>query len=198
MPHSGYVNYYEILKVAEDANPGEVRKTYRREMKNLVNEIAQSKITAERRAHYLLEMAKLNAALYILRDQDKRDAYWASREELIRLEKEWNEVSDADPTREKASESDRLRRAFEARMRNFLSTYVEEAMLEAGRDKECVEASHWDVAHERHASAILRHYRHGLYHDVLERLPFSEVTKPLIDWDERARTVAQLVVAESN
>ncbi|MCH7719335.1 MAG: hypothetical protein IIB21_07675 [Chloroflexi bacterium] len=70
-----------------------------------------------------------------------------------------------------------------------------EAMLEAGRDKECVDSSHWDAAHERHASAILRHYRHRLYHDVLERLPFYEVTKPEIDWDERARIVSSLLSA---
>lgn len=191
MPEAGYVNYFEILGVGEKASPGEVRKTYKAKMKKLVGEIARSQITAERRAYFLLEMAKLNAAVFILRDNERRKRYWDDRTELIRLEEDWRNVSD-DP-----AESDRLRRKFEAAMRHFLSTYVEEAMLEAGRDKEVVEASHWDAAHERHASAILRRYRHHLYHDVLERLPFYEVTKPEIDWDERAKTAAELVAAEA-
>ena len=183
----GYVNYFEVLGVPEGANPGEVRKSYRKQMKNLVNEIASTKITADRRAHFLLEMAKLNAALYILRDQAKRDAYWSEREALLGLEVEWREKSGD------TKENDRLRRAFDGKMRHFLSTYVEEAMLEAGRDKECQEASNWDAAHERHASNLLRKYRHELYHDVLERLPYYEVTQPQIDWEERKRKSRELM-----
>ena len=79
---------------------------------------------------------------------------------------------------------------------DFLTVYVEEAMLEAGRDKDCVDASNWDSAHERHAFRILRHYRQGLYQEILERLPYCEVTAPAVDWDERTRTVAALMAAE--
>lgn len=188
MTDQGYVNYFEILGVTEKASPGEVRKTFKQKMKNLVGEISRSQITAERRAHYLLEMAKLNAAAFVLRDPDLRTAYWESRKSLIELEERWRALGDGQP-----EESDRLRRQFEAKMRNFLGAYVEEAMLEAGRDKECVEASGWDHAHERHASSILRHYRHRLHQDVLERLPFYEVTKPDVDWDERSKTAAAML-----
>ena len=83
---SGYVNYFEILGLDEDAKPGEVRKVYRRQMKELVGEIARVEITQERRAHYLLERATLNAGLCLLRDQGSRDRYWRERNELIDLE----------------------------------------------------------------------------------------------------------------
>ncbi len=188
----GYVNFYDVLGLTENANPGEARKTYKKKMKNLVSEIASVEITGERRAHYLLEMAKLNAAIYILRDKDKREEYGSLREELIDLEEEWRAAPDADTERR-----DALRKAFDGKVRHFLSTYVEEAMLEAGRDKDCVDASHWDLAHERHATRMLRHYRHGLFQDILERLPFSEVTLPEVDWEERARTVDALIAAGS-
>ena len=36
MEDKGYVNYYEVLGVSENAPPGEVRKTFKREMKRLV------------------------------------------------------------------------------------------------------------------------------------------------------------------
>ena len=61
MDDSGYVNYFEILGLDESAKPGEVRKNYKHMMKELVMEIARSEITPERRASYLLDMAKLNA-----------------------------------------------------------------------------------------------------------------------------------------
>lgn len=188
----GYVNFYEVLGLAENANPGEARKTYKKKMKNLVSEIASVEITAERRAHYLLEMAKLNAAIYILRDKDKRKEYWSLREELMALEETWRNAPADD-----AELRDTLRKAFDGKVRHFLSTYVEEAMLEAGRDKDCVEASHWDPYHERHATRMLRHYRHGLFQDILERLPYSEVTPPEIDWEERTRTVDAILASES-
>lgn len=188
--NSGYVNYFKVLDVPEGAKPGEVRKVYRRKMKALVNEIARVEITEARRAHYLLEMAKLNAALCVLRDQREREVYWQARQELIDLEAQWRKAD------EQGDESaDACRRKFDARIRDFLSKYVEEAMLEAGRDRECFEASHWDEAHERHASRILRHYRHQLYQQVLERLPYADVTRPEIDWDERKQTVAAMLEA---
>lgn len=190
MTEDGYVNYYEILGLQAGANAGEVRRTYKRTMKKLVSEIGQVEITEERRAHYLLEMAKLNAALFILRDKERREQYETSRAEVIELERRWNEAVD-DP-----QASDDFRRKFDGRCREFLSKYVEETMLAAGRDKECVEASFWDPAHERHAFRILRHYRHSLYHDILERLPYSEVTPPELDWAERAATVSGMIAEE--
>jgi curved DNA-binding protein CbpA len=187
MSEAGYVNYYEILGVPAGANPGEVRKTYRREMKRLLVEISRSQMTSERRTHFLLEMAKLNAASFILRDKDRREQYWTVRQELIDLEEKWRQV------RDDLEQSERYRKQFDGKVRHFLSKYVEESMLEAGRDPECVEASHWDPAHERHATRILRHYRHRLHQDILERLPYFEVTPPSIDWTERERRVAALL-----
>ncbi|MBN2312234.1 MAG: hypothetical protein JXR94_24860 [Candidatus Hydrogenedentes bacterium] len=185
---TGYVNYCEILGVGEDPKPGEVRKVYRRKMKALVGEIARVEITQERRAHYLLEMAKLNAALCVLRDTAAREQYWNERKGLIALEEQWRQADGAG-----SDEADGLRRKFDARVRDFLSKYVEELMLDAGNDKECVDASHWDTAHERHAFRILRHYRHGLYQEILERLPYAGVTRPSIDWDERSRLAASIL-----
>ena len=190
MAENGYVNYYDILGLQEGANAGEVRRTYKRTMKKLVSEIAQVEITEERRSHYLLEMAKLNAALFVLRHKERRLQYETARREVIELEQRWGEAVD-DP-----EASDTFRRQFDARCREFLSKYVEETMLTAGRDKECVEASYWDPAHERHAFRILRHYRHSLYHDILERLPYSEVTTPKLDWAERADAVKGMIAEE--
>jgi len=187
---SGYVNYFEILELDENAKPGEVRKSYRHKMKNLVNEIASVEITEERRSHYLLEMAKLNAALYILRETDSRDEYWNARSELIELEQKWKAAADS----EDSAESDRYRKAYDTRVRDFLGKYVEDFMLAAGRDKECVEASNWDPAHERHAFRILRHYRQRLYRQILERLPYAEITRPEIDWTQRTAHVGRMLV----
>ena len=187
---AGYVNYFEILGLDDQSNPGEVRKTYKRKMKDLVREIAHVEITEERRTHYLLEMAKLNGAVFILRDKAKREEYWNQRIELIALEESWCAVDPSD--REKG---DLLRREFDGKVKSFLSKYVEETMLEAGQDKEVVEASHWNPAHARYAARLLRYYRHRLYHTILERLPYHEVTPPSIDWDERAATVDGLLSA---
>jgi hypothetical protein len=192
-PGDGYVDYCAILGVEKDAKPGEIRKIYRRRMKELVGEIARVEITEERRAHYLLEMAKLNAALYLLRDAGLRDTYLSERKALMALEKRWREADEAG-----APETDPLRRQYDSRVKDFLSKYVEEFMLSAGRDKECVEASHWDEAHERHAFRILRHYRQGLYQQILERLPFADVTRPDVQWEERRRTVEAILAGRES
>jgi len=188
----GYVNYFEILGLDEQAKPGEVRKNYKQKMKDLVMEIARVEITEERRSKYLLEMAKLNAAFYLLRDNETREIYWQARKEVMELEEQWRKAAN-----EKSPETDTLRRAFDVRLRHFLSRYNEEAMLEAGRDKECVEVSNWDAAHERHASTILRHYRQSLYQQILERLPYWEITPPIIDWHERTQVVAGILTEGS-
>ncbi len=190
---AGYLSYFEILGLDDKANPGEVRKTYKRKMKDLVREIAHVEITEERRTHYLLEIAKLNAAVYILRDKAKREEYWNERSELMALEDSWRAADSSD--REKC---DALRREFDGKIKSFLSKYVEETMLEAGQDKEVVEASNWNPAHARHAIRLLRHYRHRLYHTILERLPYHQVTPPCIDWDERTATVDRLLSAGGN
>lgn len=188
MSASHYVDYYAVLGLEPGANPGEIRKTYRKKMKDLVAEIASAQITNDRRESFLLDMAKMNAALYVLRDKEKCEAHMALRGDLISLEEEWRGIPGSDP-----AANDRMRKAFDGKVKQFLSVYVEEAMLEAGRDKECVEASNWNAAHERYATRILRLYRHNLYHDILERLPYYEVTTPSFDWDERARTVAGIL-----
>ena len=56
---------------------------------------------------------------------------------------------------------------------------------------------HPDQAHQRHSFRILRRYRHMLYHDILERLPYYEVTPPKIDWTERSETVRGMLAAGS-
>lgn len=188
MSEDGYVNYFAILELDENSKPGEVRKKYKRMMKDLVMEIARVEITGERRDRYLLQMAQLNAALYVLRNNEGREAYWRERTEVIQLEEQWRQAAASG-----LPEADALRRSFDTKLRHFLSRYVEEAMLEAGRDKEAVEASHWDPAHERHASRILRHYRHNLYQQILDRLPYWEITTPEIDWAEREKTVAEML-----
>lgn len=185
---AGYINFFELLGLEPEARTGDVRKQYRKLMKNLVMEIAATEITEEKRDRYLLTMAQYNAAFLILRNNELRDIYWKERSELIALELRWREAVSAG-----ADNAESLRREYDRRLRDFLSRYVEETMLEAGRDKECVEASHWDAAHERHATRILRHYRHRLFHTILERLPYVQVTPPAIDWDERARTVQRLL-----
>lgn len=191
MSEDGYVNYFEMLALDESAKPGDVRKNYKRMIKDLIMEIARVEITGERRDRYLLEIAKLNAALYVLRDNETRESYWRQRGEVIQIESQWREAAqNGDPA------ADALRRSFDSKLRHFLSRYVEEAMLEAGRDKEAVEASNWDAAHERHASRILRHYRHGLYQQILDRLPYWEITTPRIDWAEREKAVAGMMAGE--
>jgi len=184
-PDLGYVNYFEVLGVAEDAKPGEVRKTYKRKMKDLLGEINRVEVTAKLKSQYLLDMAKLNAALFILRDTDERDAYWQERAALINLEARWREAAEAGK-----DEAEPLSREFDRRVRGWLSKYLEDTMLAAGRDRECVEASQWDRDHERHATRLLREFRHRQYQAILQRLPFVDVTKPEVDWDERRDMVA--------
>jgi len=187
MSEQGYVDYFEILGLPEDCKPGEVRKHYKKMMKDLVIEISRVEITEDRRDKYLLDMARLNAAFYILRDNARRARYMEDRKRVIQLEADWRDAA-RDPVA-----SDGLRRRFDSALRHFLSTYMEELMLQAGRDKECVEASNWDLAHERHAGRVLRHYRQRLYHEIHGRLPFYDVSEPKIDWAERARTAASIL-----
>lgn len=191
MSEAGYINYFEILGLAEDANPGEVRNTYRKKMKALRDSVRDAN-TEDKRSQFILDLAKLNAAVYILRDQAKREAYWTERKALMDLEQRWTEQAAKSPDPET---TDGLRREFDTRARYFLSKYVEETMLEAGLDKEVAEASGWNIFYARYALKLLRHYRHLLYHDILERLPYHAVTTPSIDWDERRKTVGALLDA---
>jgi len=188
---AGYIDYYEILGVDRDAKPGQVRNTYKKKMKALVDEIPKQRISEGKLAEFLLEMAKLNAALIVLRDKELRQEYDEERSYLIDLEQRYREA-----WAEGRDDADKFRREFEGRIKAFLSKYAEEIMLGAGQDKECFEASGWDQNHERHASRILRHYRHRLHHQILERLPFTEVTRPQIDWDDRRAFVESVLTGE--
>ena len=185
----GYIDYFAVLELDESCKPGEVKKNYKKLMKTLLVEISRAKITPERRDKYLLDLATHNAAFYILRDNGKREQYVADREQVLSLETAWCAAAEGDGE----EEAEQLRRAYDGAVRNFLSRYLEELMLEAGRDPICVEASHWDMAHERHAGRIFRHFRQRRYHEIQERLPYSEITKPEIDWDERGRSVRKIL-----
>jgi DnaJ-class molecular chaperone len=193
MSAEGYIDYFQTLEISPNANPGEVRKNYKRLMKDLVMEIQNTRqLTQEKRNSYLLRVAQLNAAFFILRDEARRAAYVEDREKAIRLESEWAVAVEA-----KAENAESLRRQFDSALRHFLSAYMEELVLEAGRDPECVEASHWDPAHERHASSVLRHHRQRLYHQIHERLPYYDITRPEIDWEERARTASAMLAGRN-
>lgn len=190
MSQQGYIDYFDVLGLPADCKQGEVRNQYKRRMRDLVMEIQRVEITADRREHYLLELAKMNAAFYILRNNALRDQYVTDRAKVIELEEKWGQaVASGSP------ETDNLRRAFDVALRHFLSRYMEELVLLAGRDEECVEASHWDASHERHAGRVLRHYRQELYQTIHERLPYYDVTQPKIDWDERERTAREILTA---
>jgi len=184
----GYIDYSAILGVPEDARPGDVRNVYKKRMRELVRDISESQLTEAKRSRFLLEMAKLNAALCVLRDRELRDAYLAARGGLIELEQDWRESVE-----QNGPDSENLRREYDRLLRDFLGRYVEELMLGAGTDAECVEASGWDAAHARHAAPLLRHYRHTLQQQILERLPYFEVTPPAVDWKERDEWVSRMV-----
>ncbi|NCU21481.1 FAD-dependent oxidoreductase [Candidatus Falkowbacteria bacterium] len=49
-----------------DFKPGDVRRNYRKKIKDLLVEITGQAMTEERRNRYLLQMAQMNAAFYIL------------------------------------------------------------------------------------------------------------------------------------
>lgn len=187
----GYIDFYAILGLDAETNPGAIRNTYKKLMKQLLVDISKSQQTGERIDHFILEMAKLNAAVYVLRDKETRETYDSERASLIALEQEWCALPESD-----RESHDKIRRQFDARVRAFLSKYVEESVLAAALDKEVVETSHWNPAYTRHATRLLRKYRHGLLHDIFERLPFHEVTTPNIDWSER-ETAAQRLLAEA-
>jgi len=190
MDEDVYINYFSVLGLDEECKTGDVRKNYKKMMKDLILEIHSTEVTPDRLDQYLLTMAKLNAGFYILRDEERRNAYVEHRKKVIQLEKQWREKGEKDPS---SPEADQLRREYDRVLRDFLTKYMEELVLEAGRDKECVETSNWDAHHERHASRVLRHYRQKLYSQIHERLPYYDVTKPNIDWSEREQTAEQIL-----
>ena len=135
MSDQGYIDYFEVLGLPHDAKQGEVRNQYKRKMRDLVMEIQRVEITADRRERYLLELAKMNAAFYILRNNALREQYEKDRNAIIALEAEWQAAVSSG-----RGDADQLRRNFDAALRHYLSRYMEELMLVAGRDEECVEA----------------------------------------------------------
>lgn len=191
MSDQGYVDYFAILGVPHDCKAGEVHNVYKKKMKSLIMEIAAVEITQDVRDKFLLDLATMNAAFFILRDNHLRGQYVADRERVMQLEEDWRAA--VEKKDERASDSGRKK--YDAALRDFLSTYLEELLLEAGRDKECMEASNWDHNHERHASRVLRKFRQQLYQQIHERLPYHLITEPKIDWDERTRTVAKLMTS---
>lgn len=190
MDENVYINYFSVLGLDEECKTGDVRKNYKKMMKDLILEIHSTEVTPDQLDQYLLTMAKLNAGFYILRDEERRKTYVEHRKKVIQLEKLWCEKGEKDPS---SPEADQLRREYDRVLRDFLTKYMEELVLEAGRDKECVETSNWDPHHERHASRVLRHYRQKLYSQIHERLPYYDVTKPNIDWAEREHTTEQIL-----
>lgn len=187
MSDEGYIDYFGVLGLTSTCKPGEVRKQYKQMMKELVLKIGREELTPTRRNEFMLEMCRLNAAYFILRDTEERERYTNEREEVVALEAKWKAADEA------GQDTEELRREYDGALKQFLSTYMEERMLEAGRDKECVEASHWDPMHERHASTVLRQYRQQLYHKIQERLPYADITTPSIDWTERQAQVSALL-----
>ena len=184
---SGYIDYRKVLELSDTYKPADVIRTYKKKMKNLVIEISQSKVTQEQRDQYLLLMAQLNAAFYIFRDRQRGETYLRDRDEVIQLETEWRQVAGD------VEKSDMMRRRYDQALRGFLAKYMEELVLEAGRDPDCMEQSGWDAAHERYAGRILRQYRQQRYHEIHERLPYYEISPPSIDWRERAAFVDSLL-----
>ncbi len=188
----GYTDYRVILDLPDQYKPADVIRNYKKRMKQLLIDISDNEHSNERQEYYLLLMAQLNAAFYILRDRQRGETYLHEREEVIRLEEEWRGAS---ATGDAGSE-DQLRRRYDQALRDFLSKYMEEYMLEAGRDPECVEQSGWCAAHEQHAGRILRQYRQQRYQEIHERLPYFEISHPEIVWEERAGFVEELLKGE--
>lgn len=184
----GYIDYRTLLELRDAYRPADVIRTYRKKMKQLMVQISEDKEADDHRDRYLLQIAELNAAYYILRNKELGVQYIREREELMALEKEWRAMDGDDP------EFDGYRRRYDQALRAFLARYMEELILEAGRDPECVENSGWSPNHERFAGRVLRQFRQQRYHEIHERLPYYDITKPEVDWEERARFAATLIV----
>lgn len=183
----GYIDYRTLLELQESYKPADVIRTYRKKMKQLMVQISENKDADEHRDRYLLQIAELNAAYYILRNKELGTQYIEEREALMALEKEWAALDSEDPS------FDTLRRHYDQSLRAFLARYMEELILEAGRDPECVENSGWSPAHERFAGRVLRQFRQQRYHEIHERLPYYDITEPEVDWEERVRFAATLI-----
>ena len=185
----GYVDYREVLILPELYKPADVIRNYKKRAKQLLIEISEDKKAAEKQDQYLLQMAQLNAAFYILRDRQRGETYLRERDEVMGLEREWRDLTEKGAT----GEEDTLRRRYDQALRNFLAKYMEEFVLEAGRDPECVENSNWSSVHERLAGRILRQYRQQRYQEIHERRPFFEISQPEVDWEERGRFAEELL-----
>jgi hypothetical protein len=183
----GYIDYRTLLDLQDHYKPADVIRTYRKKIKQLMVQISEDKTAEDHQDRYLLLMAELNAAYYILRNRALGEQYIQEREEVVALEKEWRALDTADPG------FDALRRRYDQALRSFLARYMEELILEAGRDPECVEHSGWGPAHERLAGRVLRQFRQQRYHEIHERLPYYDITEPQVAWEERSRFAAALI-----
>ncbi|MFA7692945.1 MAG: hypothetical protein GX117_03245 [Candidatus Hydrogenedentes bacterium] len=185
----GYTDYREVLALPERYKPADVIRNYKKSIKQLRIEISENEQADDLRDHYLLLIAQLNVAFYILRDRQRGEEYLQQREELIALEETWRSVAATGSM----EEQDRARRSYDQSLRNFLAKYMEEYLLEAGRDPDCMEHSGWNSVYERLAGRVFRQYRQQRYHEIHERLPYFEVSTPTIDWEQRADFVATLL-----
>ena len=109
---SGYVDYVAVLGLDPEFKPADVRRIYRKKIKDLLIEISQVQVTEERRNRFLLGIAQLNAAFYILRDRDRCEKYLAERARVMQIEEDWRAQAD------KTEASDKYRRQFDQALRD--------------------------------------------------------------------------------
>ena len=95
MTDQGYINYFDVLGVSETCKAGEVRNSYKKVVKQLLMEIGRATITDSRRDSFLLDIARVNAAYYILRDNDRRKQYIEDRAGIVALEEQWRAAVEA-------------------------------------------------------------------------------------------------------
>lgn len=183
MSQQGYIDYFEVLGLPADCKQGEVRNQYKRHMRDLVMEIQRVEITADRRERYLLELAKVNAAFYILRNNALREQYVADRAKVIELEEKWGRQSRLEARRQTTCAAPSMWRF----ATSFRATWKNWCCWPAATRNASKRAT-GTPAHERHAGRVLRHYRQELYQTIHERLPYYDVTQPTTDLDERERT----------
>ena len=189
----GYIDYRTVLALPDPYKPADVIRSYKKRMKQLLIEISENEHAHERQQQYLLQIAQLNAAFYILRDRERGERYLQARDEVIRLEQDWRGTEEGTVP----EEEDKLRRRYDQALRDFFAAYMEEYVLEAGRDPECVEHSGWNPSHERHAGRILRQNRQQRYQEIHERLPYFEISPPEIAWEERASFLDTLLKGDT-
>ena len=186
----GYINYFHVLQLDEDCKSGDVRNSYKRLTKSLLMEISRTQIT-DRRDAFLLEIAMLNAAFYILRDNDLREKYQADRANVIALEEAWQNAACNTP-----ESVDGHRRRFDAALRHYSPLHG--GTRPGGRARQGMRRGQplepRPRAPRQPRASPLRQRR---YHEIHERLPYYEITEPQVDWEERRALVQSSLTHES-